>query len=33
MYAIREDGTLLSDVLELHFFDLTKLPEEMKDSK
>jgi|LSQX01.1.fsa_nt_gb predicted transposase/invertase (TIGR01784 family) len=31
-YAIREeDGTLLSDVLELHFFDLTKLPEETKD--
>ncbi len=31
-YAIREEnGSLLSDVLELHFFDLTKLPEETKE--
>ncbi|HHW93797.1 MAG TPA: Rpn family recombination-promoting nuclease/putative transposase [Clostridiaceae bacterium] len=31
-YTIREeDGSILSDVLELHFFDLTRLPEETKD--
>ncbi|HHX19484.1 MAG TPA: Rpn family recombination-promoting nuclease/putative transposase [Clostridiaceae bacterium] len=31
-YMIREeDGSLLSDVLELHFFDLTRLPEETKE--
>ena len=32
-YMIREeDGSILSDVLELHFFDLTRLPEETKDT-
>ncbi len=31
-YMIREeDGSILSDVLELHFFDLTRLPEETKE--